>query len=152
MQSDLTPMRGNVMFPVTGRSREKMYTIGDTAKATDLPTKTVRYYADIGLVMPSGRSDSGYRLYSGREINKLIFIRRARSFGFSVQECRELLSLYEDQERSSRDVKAIALRRIAEIEKKLLELQSLHKELSYLAETCNGDNRPDCPIISGMSG
>ena len=127
-----------------------MYTIGDAAKATNLPTKTVRYYADIGLVVPSGRSNKGYRLYSSKEINKLIFTRRARSFGFSVQECRELLGLYEDQERSSRDVKAIAMRRIAEIEEKLLELRSLHNELSHLVDTCNGDSRPDCPIISGM--
>lgn len=129
-----------------------MYTIGDAAKATSLPTKTVRYYADIGLVVPSGRSTNGYRLYSGKEINKLIFTRRARSFGFSVQECRELLGLYEDQERSSRDVKAIALHRIAQIEEKLLELRSLHQELTHLADSCNGDNRPDCPIITGMSG
>lgn len=128
-----------------------MYTIGDVARVTNLPTKTVRYYADIGLVVPTARSTNGYRLYSGKEINKLIFTRRARSFGFSVQECRELLDLYEDQERSSRDVKAIAQRRIVEIEEKLLELQSLHQELTHLADSCNGDNRPDCPIITGMS-
>lgn len=128
-----------------------MYTIGDVARVTNLPTKTVRYYADIGLVVPTARSTNGYRLYSGKEINKLIFTRRARSFGFSVQVCRELLDLYEDQERSSRDVKAIAQRRIVEIEEKLLELQSLHQELTHLADSCNGDNRPDCPIITGMS-
>ncbi|USG59550.1 Cu(I)-responsive transcriptional regulator [Sneathiella marina] len=127
-----------------------MYTIGDAAKATNLPTKTVRYYADINLVTPSGRSDNGYRLYSDKEINKLIFTRRARSFGFSVQECRELLDLYENRDRSSRDVKAIALHRITVIEEKLQELQSLHDELSHLAETCNGDDRPDCPIIDGL--
>ncbi|MCR9215541.1 MAG: Cu(I)-responsive transcriptional regulator [Proteobacteria bacterium] len=128
-----------------------MYTIGDAAKATNLPTKTVRYYADIDLVTPSGRSDNGYRLYSDKEINKLIFTRRARSFGFSVQECRELLDLYENRDRSSRDVKAIAVNRIKEIEEKLQELQSLHDELTHLSETCNGDDRPDCPIIRGLA-
>ena len=79
--------------------------IGTVAKAAELPTKTVRYYADIGLVTPNGRSSSGYRVYGESELRKLIFIRRARSFGFSVDECRELLGLYEDRERSSRDVK-----------------------------------------------
>ncbi|MEH6527403.1 MAG: Cu(I)-responsive transcriptional regulator [Sneathiella sp.] len=128
-----------------------MYSIGDAAKATNLPTKTVRYYADINLVKASGRTDKGYRLYSDKEINKLIFTRRARSFGFSVQECRELLDLYENRGRSSRDVKAIALHRIAEIEEKLVELHSLHDELSHLAETCSGDDRPDCPIINGLA-
>jgi MerR family copper efflux transcriptional regulator len=128
-----------------------MYTIGDAAKATNLPTKTVRYYADINLVTPSGRSNNGYRLYSDKEINKLIFTRRARSFGFSVQECRELLDLYENRDRSSRDVKAIAVNRIKEIEEKLQELQSLHDELTHLSETCNGDDRPDCPIIRGLA-
>lgn len=128
-----------------------MYTIGDAAKATNLPTKTVRYYADIDLVTPGGRSDNGYRLYSEKEINKLIFTRRARSFGFSVPECRDLLDLYENRNRSSRDVKAIALHRISEIEEKLRELQSLHDELSHFAEACNGDDRPDCPIINGLA-
>jgi MerR family transcriptional regulator, copper efflux regulator len=128
-----------------------MKNIGDAAKATNLPTKTVRYYADIELVSPSGRSENGYRLYSEREISKLIFTRRARSFGFSVDECRELLDLYEDRGRSSRDVKKIAQGRIAEIEEKLVELQTLRDELSHLVETCNGDDRADCPIINSLA-
>jgi len=126
--------------------------IGKAAKAADLPTKTVRYYADIGLVTPDGRSSSGYRVYGDTELRKLIFVRRARSFGFNVEECRELLELYENQERSSRDVKQLALQRIGEIEAKMRELQSLHDELSHLAENCHGDDRPDCPIISGLAG
>ncbi len=129
-----------------------MLNIGDASKAAGLPTKTVRYYAEIGLVVPSGRSESGYRLYGEPELSKLIFVRRARAFGFSVETCRELLSLYEDQNRSSADVKVIALEHLVEIEEKLADLQKLHAELSHLAEACHGDGRPDCPILDSFSG
>ena len=125
--------------------------IGAVSKAADLPTKTVRYYADIGLVVPSARSENGYRVYDEAEVRKLVFVRRARSFGFSVDECRGLLGLYEDHGRSSRDVKKITLQRIDEIEQKMKELQSLHKELTHLASSCQGDDRPNCPILSGLS-
>lgn len=122
--------------------------IGEAAHRVGLPTKTVRYYADVGLVEPEGRSDAGYRVYGKKEVNKLLFVKRARNFGFSVEECRELLSLYEDNDRSSRDVKKIALERLAQIEQKMKELQSLHDELDHLARTCQGDERPDCPILN----
>ena len=125
--------------------------IGTIARRADLPTKTVRYYADIGLVLPSGRSSAGYRIYSEVELNKLRFVRSARSFGFSVEECRELLGLYEDRDRSSRDVKRMAQQRIKQIEDKMTELQSLHDELARLAESCHGDDRADCPILTGLS-
>lgn len=122
--------------------------IGEAAKSVGLPTKTVRYYADVKLVEPEGRSESGYRQYGKREVSKLLFVKRARNFGFSVEECRELLGLYDDTNRSSRDVKAIAQERIEQIEVKMKELQSLHDELDHLAKTCHGDERPDCPILS----
>ena len=125
--------------------------IGEVSKAANLPTKTVRYYADIGLVEPSSRSETGYRQYDQAELKKLIFIRRARAFGFAVEECRELLSLYEDRQRSSRDVKKITLQRIEEIEAKMAELKLLHDELVHLANSCKGNDRPDCPIIEGLA-
>ena len=125
--------------------------ISDAASISELPSKTVRYYADIGLVTPERSVDNGYRLYSERDIKKLVFVRRARGFGFSIEECRELLDLYENNNRSSRDVKKLTLQRLEEIELKMKELQSLHDELSHLAKACNGDERPDCPIISGLS-
>lgn len=128
-----------------------MFTIGDAARASGLPTKTVRYYADVGLVNPDARSQSGYRLYGQSELRKLMFVRRARAFGFSVDECRELLGLYQDRDRPSREVKKLALQRIGEIEKKMKELQLLHHELSHLAEACHGDDRPDCPILSSFA-
>ena len=129
-----------------------MYTIGEAAKLTKLPTKTVRYYADIELVVPNTRSENGYRLYAEGEIRKLHFVRQARAFGFSVDSCRELLSLYEDRTRSSRDVKRIALARIEELELKMKELQSLRDELAHLAGNCQGDDRPECPILDSFSG
>jgi Cu(I)-responsive transcriptional regulator len=128
-----------------------MMTIGDVARAADLPTKTVRYYADIGLVAPSGRSDAGYRLYGRDELARLVFVRRARSFGFSVDMCRELLGLYGDQARASHDVKQLALARLDEIDARMAELASLRAELTRLADACQGNDRPDCPILDTLA-
>ena len=121
--------------------------ISGAALAAGLPTKTVRYYADIGLVTAPSRSEAGYRTYDDAAVRKLTFIRRARAFGFSIEECRELLGLYTDHNRSSADVKQIAKRRLEEIREKQKELQSLCDELTHLVDACNGDHRPDCPII-----
>ncbi|MBY5932091.1 Cu(I)-responsive transcriptional regulator [Tateyamaria omphalii] len=121
--------------------------ISAASQAAGLPVKTVRYYADIGLVQAPSRSDAGYRTYDDASVRKLVFIRRSREFGFSIDECRELLSLYQDQDRNSAEVKRIASRRLEEIEQKQRELQSLHDELAHLVKTCRGDDRPDCPII-----
>ena len=107
----------------------------------------MRYYADIGLVEAPSRSDAGYRSYDDAAVRKLIFARRSREFGFGIEECRELLGLYQDQDRTSCEVKRIASRRLQEIEVKQRELQSLHDELSHLVKSCRGDNMPDCPII-----
>lgn len=126
--------------------------ISEAAKSVGLPTKTVRYYADIGLVAPISRSEAGYRQYDDTALRKLTFVKRARSFGFSVNECRGLLGLYEDTDRSSRDVRAIAKERLEDLEAKQRELQLLHDELSLLVKACKGDNRPDCPILKGLAG
>lgn len=126
--------------------------ISNAAKTVGLPTKTVRYYADIGLVAPISRSEAGYRQYDEASLRKLSFVKRARSFGFTVKECRDLLGLYEDTERSSADVRKIAKERLGDIEAKQRELQLLHDELSLLVKACKGDNRPDCPILKGLAG
>ena len=125
--------------------------ISEVSNRAQLPTKTVRYYADIDLVAPLGRSGAGYRTYSDIELRKLVFVRRARESGFSIEECRELLGLYENADRNSADVKAIAARKLEEIEAKQRELQMLHDELYYVVHTCNGDDRPNCPIIDYLS-
>ncbi len=124
--------------------------IGEISKKADLPTKTVRYYADVGLVKPTGRTDAGYRTYDEKALRKLIFVRRSRAMGFSVEECRKLLGLYEDQGRASSEVREIAKQHLVEINEKLSELKKLQKELSMLVHSCKGDNRPDCPIIDAL--
>ncbi len=125
--------------------------IGTVAEMANLPAKTIRYYEDIGLVKPA-RSGNGYRSYSTNEVHRLRFLQRARSLGFSIDQCRMLLSLYEDKHRASADVKSLALEKIDEIDRKIEELKSLRHTLSDLAKHCQGDHRPDCPIIDELSG
>ena len=121
--------------------------ISDAAKKSELPVKTIRYYAEIGLVKETGRTASGYRTYDETAVKRLIFVRRSREFGFSISQTEELLTLYSDEKRSSAEVKAIAQKRLLEIETKQKELEILRKELSNLVQSCNGDDRPNCPIM-----
>lgn len=124
----------------------------EAAKRAGLTVKTVRYYANIGMVTPHQAPATGYRDYSEEDVAKLQFVGKARRFDFSVEECRELLELYEDRNRPSREVKALTLKKVAEIDARLNELQSLKDELSALASACDGDNRPNCPILNALSG
>ena len=126
--------------------------IGAAAREAALPTKTVRYYADIGLVTPQGRAGNGYRDYGPGEVQQLRFVRRARAFGFSVEECRELLGLYADRDRASADVKRMTLQRIERLEAQMAEMAALRDDLNRLAEACKGDGAPDCPILNGLAG
>ncbi len=125
--------------------------VGEAARASGLPAKTLRYYEEIGLVAPARRAN-GYRDYSRRDIHKLHFLQRARSLGFSIQDCRHLLSLYEDDQRASADVRAVAQTHLKKIDAKIRELKSLRATLSELVENCHGDHRPDCPILDNLSG
>ena len=102
--------------------------------------------------MSSARGANGYRQFSESDIHRLRFLQRARGLGFSMQDCRELLSLYDDRKRSSADVKAIAQHRLEDIERKITELQSLRDALHHLVTRCHGDQRPDCPILDGLAG
>lgn len=125
--------------------------IGRAARQSGLPPKTIRYYEDIGL-LTAGRAANGYRDYSNEDVHRLRFVQRSRSLGFSVEECRDLLSLYTDRDRASADVKAIATEKLGEIDRKIAELTGLREMLGHLVENCHGDARPDCPIIDGLSG
>ena len=125
--------------------------IGKAAKLSNLTVKTVRYYADIGLVSPVKNNNTGYRDFSEDDVARLQFVSKARKFNFSIQECEELLSLYSDKNRSSREVKALTLEKISQINFKLLELKDLKKQLSFLADNCKGNDRPDCPILDALS-
>ena len=125
--------------------------IGEASGRSGLPTKTIRYYEDIGLLKP-GRRDNGFRDYGEREVHELRFIARARGLGFSVEECRHLLALYRDEGRASADVRETAQLHIEAIRAKIEALHSMEKTLSHLIERCAGDERPDCPILDGLSG
>ena len=125
--------------------------IGKAAKLSNLTVKTVRYYADIGLVSPVKNNNTGYRDFSEDDVARLQFVSKARKFNFSIQECEELLSLYSDKNRSSREVKALTLEKISEIDAKLFELKELRQQLSFLANNCQGNDRPDCPILDALS-
>ena len=125
--------------------------IGDASEQSGLPVKTVRYYDEIGLVSPA-RSDSGYRAYSTVDLHRLQFVARARSLGFSLDDCRHLLSLYDDESRASSDVKRIVREKLVEVDKKIEELQGLRNTLTHLADNCRGDSRPDCPILADLAG
>ena len=125
--------------------------IGAASERSNLPAKTIRYYEEIALIKPV-RLDNGYREYSDNDLHRLRFLQRARSLGFTIGECRTLLSLYEDKHRASADVKSIAQSKIEEIDRKIAELRSLRTTLASLADDCHGDNRPDCPIIDDLAG
>lgn len=125
--------------------------IGEAAERSGIPPKTIRYYEDIGLVRP-GRSANGYRAFRDSDLHKLTFLGRARALGFSIEDCRMLLSLYEDETRESAQVKAIAKQHLAAIDDKIGQLQSMRETLAHLVKACHGDHRPDCPILSDLSG
>ena len=125
--------------------------ISTAAAKAGLTVKTVRYYDSIGLIPPYQNPQTGYRDYAEADIAKLQFVGTARRFNFSVEECRELLSLYEDKNRSSETVKALTVQKITEIEDRLAELTALRDQLAHLAQSCHGDHRPDCPILDAFS-
>ncbi len=125
--------------------------IGTAAERSGLPAKTIRYYEDIGLLSPD-RAENGYRDYSANDVHRLKFLQRSRSLGFSVEECRLLLSLYGDKTRESAEVKALAETKLVQIDRKIAELHELRATLSQLVDACHGDHRPDCPILDGLAG
>ncbi|MDI6025748.1 Cu(I)-responsive transcriptional regulator [Corticibacterium sp. UT-5YL-CI-8] len=125
--------------------------VSDAARRSGLPAKTIRYYEEIGLIAPQ-RAGNGYRAYTGGDIHRLAFLRRARGLGFSIDECRQLMALYQDRERASHDVREIALAHVAAIEEKVRELQQMKATLNRLVKACHGDDRPDCPILEEMAG
>ncbi|MBI1262121.1 MAG: Cu(I)-responsive transcriptional regulator [Rhizobiales bacterium] len=125
--------------------------IGEAAERSGVPAKTIRYYEDIHLIESPDRAQNGYRAYTDDEVALLRFVSRARSLGFTIAQCRDLLALYRDRSRSSADVKALAESHIEEIENKIAELKEMRDQLASLARKCHGDDRPDCPIIDDLA-
>lgn len=126
--------------------------ISIVAKKTGLTSKAIRFYEDKGLVTPPLRGENGYRSYTQQHINELTLLRQARQVGFNLEECGELVNLFNDPARHSADVKARTLQKVAEIERHILELEAMRKQLLALAEACPGDESADCPIIDNLSG
>lgn len=125
--------------------------ISQAAKACQLTPRMIRHYESIGLLGTAQRSPAGYRLYTERDLHSLRFVHNARSLGFSIEQIKQLLALWQDRERSSAEVKGLAQRHLQELEEKIAGLQAMHQTLSNLAECCQGDARPDCPILDQLA-
>ncbi len=125
--------------------------IGEAGARSGLPAKTIRYYEEIGLVRPP-RDGNGYRAFRAADVAKLVFLGRARSLGFTIEDCRKLLSLWEDTHRASAEVKTLAREHLAEIDAKIAALREMRETLDHLIGQCAGDDRPDCPILESFAG
>lgn len=124
--------------------------IGEVAKRANVPAKTIRYYEEIGLITPK-RAANGYRAFGEDDLHKLAFIARARMLGFSIKDCRSLLDLYQDETRSSAQVKAIAQEQLAQIDARIAQLHAMRSTLAHMVTCCAGDARPDCPILDDLA-
>jgi Cu(I)-responsive transcriptional regulator len=125
--------------------------IAEAARRAGLTPKAIRFYEAQGLLRPH-RAANGYRAFGEPDVHTLRFLKRARDLGFSVEECRALLALYHETERSNAEVKKLAESRVAEIDRRLADLASIRDALAHLAETCSGDSRPECPILDDLAG
>ena len=123
--------------------------ISHVASRAGLPTKTIRYYEEIGLIKPL-RDTNGYRAFRDSDMHKLAFLGRARALGFTIEDCRALLALWEDTGRASADVRAIAQGHLEQIKAKIADLQAMQATLTHLVHCCAGDDRPDCPILTSL--
>jgi Cu(I)-responsive transcriptional regulator len=135
-----------------GAARQRgLHNIGQTAKASGVSAKMIRHYESIGLIGTALRTDAGYRLYDERDVQVLQFIHRSRELGFSLEQIRTLLALWQDKQRASKDVRAMARQHIAELDRKIADMQAMRRTLETLATRCHGDERPDCPILDDLS-
>jgi Cu(I)-responsive transcriptional regulator len=125
--------------------------IGQAAAASGVSAKMIRHYESVGLFPEAARTDSGYRQYTDKDISTLRFIRQSRDLGFSIDQIRELLALWQDRKRPSRQVRALAQAHIEELDAKLNELHAMKATLEHLVHCCHGDERPDCPIIDTLA-
>ena len=126
--------------------------ISEASRGSGVSAKAIRYYESINLITPARRADNGYRDFNGDDVHMLRFIARARGLGFSVLEVADLLALYKDKSRASAQVRGLAEKAIARMSEKITELQSISMVLSDLVARCQGNDRPDCPILDDLSG
>ena len=126
--------------------------IGEASRLSGVSTKMIRHYESIGLIPDADRRESNYRDYDAADVHRLGFVRRARDLGFSTDQIRDLLKLWGDRRRSSRDVRSLTLRHIKELEAKISALDEMRSTLSHLVQCCDGGDRPECPIIDSLAG
>lgn len=131
--------------------QNKAMNIGEAAYASQVSAKMIRHYESIGLIAPAHRTEAGYRVYSSRDVQVLQFVHRARALGFSLEQIRELLALWQDKSRESRDVRALARGHIEELNRKIAEMEAMRRTLETLAASCHGDARSDCPILDDLA-
>lgn len=125
--------------------------IGDAARASQVSAKMIRHYEAIGLIGAARRTDAGYRLYSSQDVQVLQFIHRARALGFSLDQIRDLLALWQDKGRASADVRALAREHIGELNRKIAEMEAMRRTLERLAASCHDDSRSECPILDDLA-
>jgi Cu(I)-responsive transcriptional regulator len=136
-----------------GDARRAGYSnIGEAAAGSGVTAKMIRYYESLGLLPAAKRTSAGYRLYDASDVHRLRFIRRARDLGFSIEEIRRLLALWHDRRRASADVRRVAERHMADLDRRIEELQGMRRTLETLVHHCHGDERPDCPILDDLEG
>ncbi|MFC3457311.1 MULTISPECIES: Cu(I)-responsive transcriptional regulator [Massilia] len=125
--------------------------IGEAASASGVSAKMIRHYESIGLIGAARRTGAGYRVYGQQDVQVLQFIHRARALGFSLDQIRELLALWQDKGRASADVRALARAHIEELNRKIAEMEAMRRTLERLAASCHGDSRSDCPILDDLA-
>ena len=126
--------------------------IGTAARLSCVSARMVRHYESLGLLTQVGRTDSGYRQYSQADVRTLQFIKRGREMGFSIAEIAELVSLWHNRRRASASVKRIAQKHVVELDQRIESLQAMQRTLKNLLAHCQGDDRPDCPILDDLAG
>ncbi len=128
------------------------FNIGDAARQSGVSAKMVRHYESLGLLPSVDRTEAGYRQYTGKEVHTLKFIKRSRDLGFSMAEIAELLKLWQNRRRPSADVRKIALKHVQDLNQRMAEMEAMRKTLEHLVHCCQGDQRPDCPILDELGG
>lgn len=153
MRGDLRPVADSlhVWRRTYSRIKQGSMNIGEAAKASGVSAKMIRHYESVGLLQEAARTESGYRQYTDKEVSTLRFVRHSRDLGFSIEQIRALLGLWQDRTRPSRQVRALAQAHIEELDEKLAELQAMKATLEHLVHCCRGDDRPDCPIIDSLA-
>jgi Cu(I)-responsive transcriptional regulator len=144
-------MRNGEVLELAHARRAGLMNIGDTARASGASAKMIRHYETLGLLKRARRSLGGYRLYDENDVHTLRFIRRSRDLGFSMTDIARLLGLWQNRRRASAEVKRIAQAHIADLDRRIVEMQELRGTLEHLVEHCRGDQRPDCPILDDLA-